>query len=351
MGNLSEQNRLNRIIVKRKELSFDESGALHAGEHQFNLNGTSQVADVLNLAVLQKKSIDFADEAISHAEALAMSNRMLQTNKFKDEPIAVYYDDKGFAGISDKIHCYNPVEFLDKVEGICDKHKLTIGKVVYAKGYMVYCNIEMPMEMGLGDVYKPSVVFTSLPRVNELSLGLWRLACTNGAIVKVKGTTQNLSRPQYFPKAEMMIKEIIANPDEIYAPVKQKLYESKLIPASLGDLKTFRDKFVETIGEERANRTFRLQEAFELYPTMPETPTSMWMTTAPIPMSVYDLYNIGTNIATHHEGPDQIQNAVFLQRYLFQSKPLESLCTERPAETDLFKDLKELRGESDYILS
>jgi len=332
--------------VRRKDLSLTTNYELKAGDMTFPLKGARKFNEVLNFAVLQKKSFDFAGEAISSIEAVDIANKMLTTHKYKDQEVSIYYDSEGYVGITDKTQQLSPVQFLQKVEDLCDGYGLSIGNHIYHNGYMIYCNLDSVIKLVGDEVYKPCIVFTHTPSVSEMSLGLWRLACANGSMAKVKGTTHNLLKQSAFKSAERALKEMITNPEALYTPVKERLEFCTKIPASLYDLILFKRVFSPALGLERSEQIFREELSRDLFDNIPENPPAMWLRTAPLPLSVYDLYNIGTNLTTHEPATKTLNNVVFLQKYLFQSKPLESICHIKPRETDIFEDIALLKGES-----
>jgi len=346
MDTLKSTN-FNRVIVPRSQLRFDEQGNFYAGDLQFpNLpEGSNALRDVFNLAVLNKKSVDFAETALSSAESLSILNKMLSTVKYKDIPVAVYYDSTGVVGVTDRVHALDPDDYLSRVNETCYSNGLNVESHSYNDGYLTYCSLDSIIKLDKKDVYRPSLLFSHTPSKMEVSLALWRLACSNGQLTKIASTTLNLSTLKSFDRLPDFINDLKLNPSTLYKPVFARMAEAKTISASLSDLIKFDNHFEPFIGRKKCDSIFRVESAKALYPAIPEKPKGNWLATAKIPLSVFDLYNIGTYLTTHEEGANSLDNSVFLQRYLFQSHLLEDVCTDTPVSKDIFHDSARLRGD------
>jgi hypothetical protein len=335
---------LRPLNVARGEIFVKNSNLICVKDQEFAMDDF-RFKKLLGFATLQKKSFSFAEEMNSPEYAVDTVNKFLQTRKEVNQNVAVFVDEKGFVGISEKERILTVEEFLFNVDKFCERFDLEKRSIGTVRGSLtVSCTIPSDLSI-VSEIYRPEILFTYSTSQVCMNIGLLRLACTNGAITRLKGTSVNLEKSAYYKIADASIDRILQSPYEIYAPVFKAIEKLKQENASVGDLMEFERNFRPFIGDEKTSQYFPVNKISQLYPNAPENPPKMWLNTAQLPITAFDLYNIGTNLTSHIEGLSDLSLMIFLGRYLFKRNSLKDVCRVEPEKCSLFSNIEELRGD------
>lgn len=336
---------LEVIKVKRGDIKILTPNSFQIGNSETYPCSEIQFQRLLEFSEFPYKSFDHFKEFISHEEAITTANKALQTEMLREETACLYLDETGLIGINDKPRGVLPEHFLSSVYNFAEKFNLETTKQFYQEGYFIHLSLPHALEFGKNDIYHPGFIFKYTPKESVMDLAINRLVCQNGAITKIGSTSVNLAIPKYFPKAKALIERTVKDAEDTFSAVSKQMQRAQKTPASFHDLMFLNRKFGTIIGEDKANEIFPVERAKRLYENFPEHPSQTWMQTAPINTSVYDLYCIGTNIASNNEHARGIEAYMVMANFLFTKKPLAEICKQKPKEFQLFSKIETLRGE------
>jgi hypothetical protein len=343
-SNMLDTTLLEVAKVKRGDIKILTPESYQIGNSESYPCTEKQFQRLLDFAQFPCKSFDHFKEFISPEEAISTANRALQTEMLRDETACLYIDDTGLIGIDDKPRIVLPEHFVSTVYNFVEKYNLEITRQFYQEGYFFHISLPHALEFSKNDVYHPGFIFKYSPKESVMDLAINRLVCQNGAITKIGSASVNLSTPKYFPKAKALIEKTVHDAEGTFAAVSKQMQTARETPASFHDLMYLNRKFETIIGDE-ANKFFPVEKAKSLYEYFPEHPSQTWMQTAPINTSVYDLYCIGTNLASNNERAQGMEAYLIMANFLFTKKPLAEICKQKPKEFQLFSKLETLRGE------
>ena len=336
---------LEVIKVKRGDIKILTPESYQIGNSDTYPCTEKQFQRLLEFSQFPCKSFDHFKEFVSPEEAISTANRALQTEMLRNETACLYLDDTGLIGIDDRPRDVLPEQFLNFVYDFAEKFNLETTRQFYRDGYFIHLSLPQALEFGKNDVYHPGFIFKYTPKEAVMDLAINRLVCQNGAITKVSSASVNLSTPKFFPKAKALIERTVNDAKGTFTAVSKQMQLAQKTPASFHDLMFLNRKFETIIGEDEANEIFPVERAKRLYEDFPEHPSQTWMQTAPINTSVYDLYCIGTNVASNNERAHGIEAYMVMANFLFTRKPLAEICKQKPKDFQLFSKIETLRGE------
>lgn len=328
----------------RKEIKMVDLKQVQIKDSKFTLN-VGSLAKLLDISACQNKTFDYAIKNSSQNTVLELTNSLLQTEKSREQIITTFVNGDKIIGFTPKKVEIDPDQFLEKVNDMCKKHNLKIESISNLSGLYIHTTFDSTIDLGDKDIYKTGVIFLYDPKAIQMTLGLWRLACSNGQMVKTRGTTISLNKLEHFKTAEKLLSNIKKDYNILYQPVLNAMAKAKETPASLYDLQQFSRLFKPHLGEEKVDEVFKVDEIKSFFNELPEKPSETWFKTATLPISCFDLYNIGTNLATHDKRASSLDISVAMNSFLFKQKPLASICKE-VINSDIFDDVALLRGEN-----
>ena len=240
--------------VRRGDIYMESPDTLIVNDRELKIT-EAQRAKVVNFSKLGTGAFKQAFDYVSPNEAVDIANTLLQTEILKDKEVSLLLQGDSLVGITTKPFAFEPAQFIDRIESLKEEFNLTTDNTIVSNGYSTQVSLPKSVKFD-ADVYSPGLNFTYDINGIYAHLALNRLICSNGMITKTRTSSINIMNETSLERVQALLRDVQSNPDMVYASVIEDLQKAARTPASLMDLKQFKNHFSTHFGDDKAEERF-----------------------------------------------------------------------------------------------